>query len=142
MAESSFQADLSEDPIAELGQLTGRNGLHQKRQSADYHFREGSTSNESLELPRVRLGGITVVMTMISFLLASSAGFFGYRAIFESNSTSKVSAVKASKEPNKIALAPGTSQVQFGDKQAAVPTGSIEDAKTHEESWTPASHVV
>jgi hypothetical protein len=137
MADSNFQAGLSQDPIAELGQLIGQNNLQQKSEPTDKHFREESGSDDSLELPRLRLGGMAVVMTIISFLLAGSAGFFGYRAIFASNSTSpSVSAVKASREPDKIALAPATSQDQFGDRQAAVATGSIKGQST------PAPHVI
>src|SRR6185437_11967482 len=121
MADSNLQAGPSQDPIAELGQPIGQNHLQQKSEPTDKHSREKSGSDDSLELPRVRLGGMAIVMTIISFVLASSAGFFGYRAIFASNSTSpSVSDVKASREPNKIALAPATSQDQFGDRQAAV----------------------
>jgi hypothetical protein len=137
MADSNLQAGPSQDPIAELGQPIGQNHLQQKSEPTDKHSREKSGSDDSLELPRVRLGGMAIVMTIISFLLASSAGFFGYRAIFASNSTSpSVSAVKASREPNKIALAPATSQDQFDDRQAAVATGSIKDQST------PAPHVI
>jgi hypothetical protein len=137
MADSNLQAGPSQDPIAELGQLIGQNHRLQKSEPAGKHFREKSGSDDSPELPRVRLGGMAVVMTIISFLLASSAGFFGYRAIFASNSTSPgVSAVKTSRETNKMALAPATSQDQFGDTQAAVATGSIKDQST------PAPHVI
>lgn len=38
--------------------------------------------DELPEIARVRLGGLTAVMTMISFLLVSTAGVFGYRSMF------------------------------------------------------------
>jgi SPOR domain len=131
MADNRFPADLSHDTLAK------------RRQAPDDDFRERSASNESFELPRLRLGGISVVLTIASFLLASSAGFFGFRAILASKSISPaVSAVKANREPDKIALASGTSQDQFGDKKAAVAKDSVEDGKTLEHQSMPASHVV
>ena len=131
MADNRFPADLSHDTLAK------------RRQAPDDDFRERSASNESFELPRLRLGGISVVLTIASFLLASSAGFFGFRAILASKSISPaVSAVKANREPNKIELASRTSQDQFGDKQAAVARRSVEDGKTLEHPSMPVSHVV
>jgi hypothetical protein len=127
MADNRFPADLSHDTLAK------------RRQPPDDDFQERSASNESFELPRLRLGDISVVLTIASFLLASSAGFFGFRAILASKSISlAVSAVKANREPNKIELASRTSQDQFGDKQAAVARGSVED----EHRSMPVSHVV
>jgi SPOR domain len=131
MADNRFPADLSHDTPAK------------RRQPPDDDFRERSASNESFELPRLRLGGISVVLTIASFLLTSSAGFFGFRAILASKSISPaVSAVKANREPNKIELASRTSQDQFGDKQAAVARRSVEDGKTLEHPSMPVSHVV
>jgi hypothetical protein len=125
MADSNFGADPARHPIAELGRLIGRTDVHGKSVPTDNRLDEESAPGGFDELPeiaRVRLGGLTAVMTMISFLLVSTAGVFGYRSMFGGGSTPATiaHAVKASKESTKIPPASSEMPARITDKEGQV----------------------
>jgi hypothetical protein len=121
MTDTDLRASLSRHTTHDLGSDPAQAG-----RAPPSRPRQRSPLVGSPKRPRVRVGGIVIVMTISSLLLVGSSMFFGYRAISGRNAiSSDADSTKADRETSDIAQAPNAQQVLSGDKQTSVTTSSI-----------------
>ncbi len=139
MADTNLQAGSLDDIRREVADLTGGLDLAQTRAAPANRPRQKAGLIGSPHRPRARVGGIAVLMTISSLLLASSSIFFGYRAIVEHNAVSSNIASAKTDRVDNVALPPDAQQVESTDKQAVIATNSIGGATRQP---LPDAHVV
>jgi hypothetical protein len=143
MTDTDLRASLSRPTTQDLADMTGGSDPAQTGRAPTSRPRQRSPLAKSPKRPRARVGGVVIVMTISSLLLAASSMFFGYRAISGRNAiSSDADSIKADRETSDFAQAPNAQQVQSGDTQTGVTTSSISGGPMPAEQQRPDARVI